>query len=466
MHLVVSVNAEPCFNFYQVLILRFVSWGLLSLFSIMHAIKGAWVGQTFALAKFNDSGGRKSRIRRSKEERKEMVVSFIKKYQKSNNGNFPSLNLTHKEVGGSFYTVREIVREIIQENRVLGPAKFTPEEQNTNMLLEQYPLGSISIEPQTHVSSSNEKDIMTHILPNHRQGTSEELELNFSGLSPGSEIQRIGNGQIINGISRAVEEGEEYDETIFIESQALESPEVEKNVADELEASKAKITHIATDVIVETFPLRSVSRVTYDSDGKSIEMRELSGTLEEKETEKMELEAGNSVVGRTTIVENSLSSLDEKAKADLAHPLLERNCGYMDDKAMKNLGDPSLESSNGSTTREGTVLNDGTDLEVKDALSASVKPNNVPNGIHSKNLNNTNTSSSCEQSISDEAVVIKNKSDVQHGAGPVKGNSSTLERTSLESWKVTSEKSAGQETNPLLALLKAFMVAFVKFWSE
>ncbi|CAI0442513.1 unnamed protein product [Linum tenue] len=34
----------------------------------MHAIKGSWVGQTFALFKSNESGGRKSSIRRSKEE--------------------------------------------------------------------------------------------------------------------------------------------------------------------------------------------------------------------------------------------------------------------------------------------------------------------------------------------------------------------------------------------------------------
>jgi hypothetical protein len=47
-------------------------------FPIMHAVKGVWVGQTFALAKCNDSGGKKSRIRRSKEERKGMVESFIK----------------------------------------------------------------------------------------------------------------------------------------------------------------------------------------------------------------------------------------------------------------------------------------------------------------------------------------------------------------------------------------------------
>lgn len=46
---------------------------------MMHAIKGGWVGQTFALAKCNESEGKKSRIRRSKEERKAMVESFVKK---------------------------------------------------------------------------------------------------------------------------------------------------------------------------------------------------------------------------------------------------------------------------------------------------------------------------------------------------------------------------------------------------
>ncbi|KAG9441734.1 hypothetical protein H6P81_017588 [Aristolochia fimbriata] len=65
-----------------------------------------------------------------------MVEVFVKKYQASNNGNFPSLNLTHKEVGGSFYTVREIVREIIQENRVLGPASPISENENVVKYLE------------------------------------------------------------------------------------------------------------------------------------------------------------------------------------------------------------------------------------------------------------------------------------------------------------------------------------------
>ncbi|KAA8534481.1 hypothetical protein F0562_031998 [Nyssa sinensis] len=429
----------------------------------MHVIKGAWVGQTLALAKSNDSGQRKSRIRRSKEERKAMVESFIKKYQKSNNGNFPSLNLTHKEVGGSFYTVREIVRDIIQENRVLGPPKFTLEEQDTDRFLEQYPLGSISIEPQIHLPSLNE----THILPNHDQGTSEELVLNSSGLRPESEDKKFDDGQIIVGNSQAVEKDEEYDETRSLESQPRESLEVEKNIAEELEASKAKKTHITADVIVETFLGRSVSTITYVSDRKSSELRKLTGTLEENETEKVELEASdnNSVLDRTEFVEKSSGLTDEKAEVNLARPLLERNSGLADDKAEKILGEPSLESSNGSTTKECIVLdiNDGKDLDSKDALPAATQPVNTPNGIHAKNLNRTDTSSSYEQSISQEATAIRNNPNVQHGGSSQKGSKPTLHRINLESWEAT-EKSAAPETNLLLALLKAFIAIFVKFW--
>ncbi|TKW28983.1 hypothetical protein SEVIR_3G365400v4 [Setaria viridis] len=64
---------------------------------------------------------RPPRVRKSKEERREMVESFINSYRVANDGKFPSVNLTHKEVGGSYYIVREIVRDVIQENRVLGP---------------------------------------------------------------------------------------------------------------------------------------------------------------------------------------------------------------------------------------------------------------------------------------------------------------------------------------------------------
>ncbi|XP_059628391.1 uncharacterized protein LOC132271127 [Cornus florida] len=435
----------------------------------MHAIKGGWVGQTFALAKPNDSGGRKSRIRRSKEERKAMVESFIKKYQESNNGNFPSLNLTHKEVGGSFYTVREIVRDVIQENRVLGPAKLIPEEQNTDNFLEQYPLGTISTEFQARLSSSNEM----HILPFHHQSASENLVVNSSAQSRGPGHQRFDDGKVINGSSQAIEKDENNDETVFIESQDRKSLDIEGNVVEELEASKAKITRIATDVVVETFPLEPVSKITCDLYGQSSELKELNETLEEKETEKVKLEAENDELERMNFLADSSVLVDEKAEVNPAGPLLGSNSGLVDEKAVEEvsgladekaveeLGGLSLESSNGSLIEEIIVLdeNDG-------ASAAGSKSMNAPIVSHAKDLNSTGTSSSCGQSISKESIVIKNNPDIQHSESSKEGSNPTLDRINLESWEGTSEKSARPETNPLLAFFKSFVAAFVKFWSE
>ncbi|KAI8006061.1 hypothetical protein LOK49_LG07G01386 [Camellia lanceoleosa] len=431
----------------------------------MHAVKGGWVGQPFALAKCNDSAEKKSRIRRSKEERKALAESFIKKYQKLNNGNFPSLNLTHKEVGGSFYTVREIVREIIQENKVLGPSKLTPEEHDR--FLKQYPLGSISIEPETDLSSSNESDMLTHYLPYRNCDTSEELVLNSIVQCTEPEHQRFNDGIIINGSSKEVEKKEEYDKAIYTNSQARESLELEENVA-ELESSKTKVTHVAADVKVETFPLMSGSRIAYGLDEISSEPSESTGTLE-KEIENLEMEAGNnnSVVDGMNFPESSSGLEQEKAEPNLADPLLEKGCALVDEKPVENLEAPLLENSNGSTTKEGIVLdiNDGTDCEVKDALTRGIKPIDALDGIHAQNLNGT-TSSSSEQSISMEAILTKNNPNIQHGGNSPKGSNPTLDRMNLESWEETLGKPAKPETNPLLAFFKSFVAVFVKFWSE
>nr|CAB3462206.1 unnamed protein product [Digitaria exilis] len=80
-------------------------------------VRGAGVARCCARAPEK----RPPRVRKSKEERREMVESFINSYRVAHDGKFPSVNLTHKEVGGSYYIVREIVRDVIQENRVLGP---------------------------------------------------------------------------------------------------------------------------------------------------------------------------------------------------------------------------------------------------------------------------------------------------------------------------------------------------------
>ncbi|OMO62833.1 hypothetical protein COLO4_32868 [Corchorus olitorius] len=229
----------------------------------MHAIKGGWVGQTFALAKCNETGGKKPRIRRSKEERKAMVESFIKKYQKSNNGNFPSLNLTHKEVGGSFYIIREIVREIIQENRVLGPAKLTEGEQSVDTFLEQNPLGSISTAPQTLLPIQSNG---SPLVPSHIEDANDGSVLVSDGLSMESERKKFDSEQINNG--NLVNVTNEGDKAEILELEVIEPLESDE-IGKELAAATSKVLGPAkltegeqgTDNFLEQNPLGSFSTV-------------------------------------------------------------------------------------------------------------------------------------------------------------------------------------------------------------
>ncbi|XP_010931947.1 uncharacterized protein [Elaeis guineensis] len=146
----------------------------------MQALKAGWVGQTFALARRDDFGEKKPRRRRTKEERRAMVESFIKKYRTSNSGKFPSLNLTHKEVGGSFYIVREIVRDIIQENKVLGPGDASLKALNLEAGLEEHASGStdpgvyLSISSMTHVADHDGME-MSSMANEHQSEESYEL---------------------------------------------------------------------------------------------------------------------------------------------------------------------------------------------------------------------------------------------------------------------------------------------------
>ncbi|CAN6703714.1 unnamed protein product [Malus baccata var. baccata] len=493
----------------------------------MHSVKGSWVGQTFALAKNNESEGRRSRIRRSKEERKAMVESFIKKYQKLNNGSFPSLNLTHKEVGGSFYTVREIVRDIIQENRVLGPAKFTVEEQTVDQFWELNPLGTIAAEPQNSLSmSSNESQFIT----NQNQGAIEELVFASDGHLVRPERQMFENGRIINGTQVEVNDrefnelkstdlevngpveiekhvavesivsnehctepeyqsfgsgqtnGSEVDMTVkesqvqtCTEPQTVEPMEAKKNGEEVLATSRPKVTPIAADVIVETFPLKPVTRKPESLDGSLQVVTDLTKSTEDKGTRVMESACvDSSPVDRLS----SMKNMDDNVAINLSSPLVENKSNPVDE-ALGHAIDPSLESSNSSTFNEGIVHEKGsTDLSVKSPhkdvptseifeqsqLTEGSKADKAPDSLHAKNINGTSGSS--ELLKTKEVLVVEDEVDVQTSGSLTKGSKPTLDRINLESWEGASKKSKRPEGNPLWDVFKAFLDAFVKFWSE
>lgn len=418
----------------------------------MHAIKGAWVGQAFALATSNDSGTKKSRIRRSKEERKDMVESYIKKYQKLNNGNFPSLNLTHKEVGGSFYTVREIVREIIQENRVLAPPKVLVDERDHFGLIEQHPLGSLSIEPKTdpsiiantvNESEGHEKNqefdpFVIDAVHIHNQAYSEESTLPSGHKFDGPGSQRHGSAEYVNSDGERVngEKIKEFKQRTYTELVVKLIPDGQKE-RDEVETSQAVTSHIKSNVVVETFPIRPILPIIHDMDGESDDVFETTETSEDKaiQEEKMpSVESSNSLV-----IEKEM-----KKNLDLE---LELNHEYGEEKAELNLQIPSLEGLNSSTV--GTNVLDDKNVESNASMPDGTKGGN-----------------STESFFTKDSTPIKRKSSDCENTSLQTASGSILERIDSETEEEASEKPVRLQNNSVLAFIKTFISSFVRFWTE
>ncbi|KAL0317279.1 UNVERIFIED_CONTAM: hypothetical protein Sangu_2142200 [Sesamum angustifolium] len=443
-------------------------------------------------------------------------------------GIFPSLNLTHKEVGGSFYTVREIVREIIQENRVLAPPKVSLEHDHSSFL-EQHPLGSLSLEPQIDLSDSERNHMVTNILPNkyqimseedissssvqfsgsypselddkqiiggskvaekdggsdrtsknhnepnHYQDTSMEEVSNFREQSPQPKIdefenekivngvevseenlhsdkpliknvdgpwsQRIGNEQYHNEHEQTVDKTKEFGQRIHKESVVMEILDGEKYGAQDVEASHVVKSHMNSDVVVETFPLRPVPKTIHDINGESGNLHKSTGTIADTGIQDE----------RMSYVQSSCDAVNEKDEQKLSDPIVELNDKFNDEKAVLNLQDSSLECSKHSTASEPSLLDVGdvTDLQSKDSL---------PDG--------TKASSSTQPLISEGVTAVGGKSSDQEMSSSPKGPNSTLDRINLETWERASKKSTQPESNPLLALVKAIISSFVKFWTE
>ncbi|KAL9258447.1 hypothetical protein AKJ16_DCAP14081 [Drosera capensis] len=84
------------------------------------------------------------------------------------------------------------------------------------------------------------------------------------------------------------------------------------------------------------------------------------------------------------------------------------------------------------------------------------------NGVHNVNMATSNTS--VMESTPKKAVLHGSRGHSRDDDEKApKGTSPTLDRINLESWEGASKKP---EANSLLALFKAFVTAFVKFWSE
>ncbi|KAK4778081.1 hypothetical protein SAY87_018268 [Trapa incisa] len=424
----------------------------------MPTIKICWVGQTFALSKSNESGsgGRKSRTRLSKDERKAMVESFIKMYQNRNDGNFPSLNLTHKNVGGSFYTVREIFREIIQGNRVLGPAKLIPLEKRTiHEFPQQYHLDLMTIEPQVHFFMPSEEcqtDVVSsveNVDGDEGWGLSEEMH------NADKELQ------------------------IFNENRVHIKNDEHVAVIDQSDIPTSEVIDL-TSVEVETFPLISITKgadCLHETVGKGIDSSEI---FNKQQTTKVNSSLAFEDSQPYGLNSPEMSSLeDDKVKENQTELLLhEDESSNIESNQAPNSSDTLIESSDMLMTEEGTIENpeNGKSLIGEESLPFPLSPegckdnmegtsaqaineqNCVPSKSLSGALQNTVTPKSFQE------TEIKPEPDGPSN-GKIHERNPTLDRISLETWEVSSRKSSGKEINPVMVIFKAFVTALTKFWS-
>ncbi|XP_028756547.1 uncharacterized protein LOC114715818 isoform X2 [Neltuma alba] len=77
-----------------------------------------WRGWSYAASVPSDKPNYQKRQKLSRDERKAMVESFVKKYRETNDGKFPHVKHTMKEVGGSYYVVREIIQELKYKSKL------------------------------------------------------------------------------------------------------------------------------------------------------------------------------------------------------------------------------------------------------------------------------------------------------------------------------------------------------------
>ncbi|XP_073293240.1 uncharacterized protein [Primulina huaijiensis] len=469
----------------------------------MYAIKDGWVRQSCSIAPSSDLEVRKSRIRRSKEERKSLAESFIKKYQKSNNGSFPSLNITHKEVGGSFYTVREIVREIIQENKVLTSPKMNLEEHDHYQFLVN---GYMATEHQNDSLVSDRTHLVMNKSPYQYGIKSEENFSSYSIQSYGPESLDL---KIINGLSemRNKEEGYDTDNHLLLDHSQGANAEETSNLGEQLppsdthafeteifvsggevfeenpvsdKAISTKAVHIHDQdksevnflTPVQNFDGAETERFNgekyFNKNNQTVEKTKEFGqrictesvvmeTLGRKKTGAEDIEvlcAMTSHVNFDVTVENfplrrPLFGRIHDISADSDTFLEERNlAGILKEKTRQHdkliiIGCPS-----GVNESDENKLPDST-LELDDELR-----------------NEKMVTSATKHLVSEESLGTERNSSDYVTSSVSEGSRPLLQRISLETWKRESKKSSVHKSGSLLESVKSYLVAFVKFWSE
>lgn len=99
-----------------------------------------------------EPGAQKRQKRVSRHERRAMVESFVSKYRAENAGKFPKISDTHKQVGGSYYVIREIVQELESKSKMNS-------SNNVNKTLVEKQFNKSKLTTESVIVSSDNIDV-------------------------------------------------------------------------------------------------------------------------------------------------------------------------------------------------------------------------------------------------------------------------------------------------------------------
>ncbi|XP_073123316.1 uncharacterized protein [Henckelia pumila] len=253
----------------------------------------------------------------------------------------------------------------------------------------------------------SDKAVITKAIHIHDQDKSEVNVLTPVQNFDGAETERFNEEQYFKKNNQMVEKTKEFRQRICTESVVMETLGRKNAGAEDIEVLCATTSHVNSDVMVESFPSRPLSGRIHDIGAASV------------------------------------SGVNESDENKLPDSTLELDDELRDEKLVRNLQDPYVESSRFSTPFEST------ELDVYDVKDLEYKVNCVTKHV-----------------VSEESLAMERNSSDYVTSSVSEGSRPLLQRISLETWKRESKKSSPLESRSLLELVKSYMVAFVKFWSE
>ncbi|KAK1315012.1 hypothetical protein QJS10_CPA06g00185 [Acorus calamus] len=354
---------------------------------------------------------------------------LITRYQSSNKGNFPSLNLTHKEVGGSYYTEIQIKHTdcggrhhecaLVDENND-GQMKGSEADQS-----KPSEHGQI----KTKISESMCIDVHGSIAIDYAADSVMDLSQTSTISSLSSVLTEEVSDVKENILCTAGTENTPVNNDVVSES-LLDYVEPQMNITMNVEIGKefGKVEDQSfTFHSQDTFPMASDVSLSCGADG-------LNGSPEAPDTDVhathfvVDSELGSTSVNQITL-SKSLSTGQIEEKID-------------------DLVEPVMDSSDGNNSRLSSSKLKAVPLEVHPILVNGKSSIGEP---HSSSL---------------KVPEIESRVEPKNSDGYSISESTNLDELSRESPEKVEERPEDTETNPVFAVIKAFVAAIVKFWTE